>query len=399
MRTLLTRSLLISLVTTSALLTARGTPQSVVRTSIATTQSLLFQDGFVIGQTLVGPKTLTSSLAELVDLTAGKASLDAYRRYGGDFSKYWQAIEKQRAGKTFEALWAYKENERLDKLGRQERWVVTAAEGAPHSAADLVLIDGERRVFGQSQFKLGWKAARDAISDAKYTGMSIVTTQESLDVIEKELSKAVITSTRRGVPLPENWRLVQETLAKGRLVRSSTTGAPPLTTEEILGVARATAGRRWLVLADQEPALAGISVALPQKLRSLTKAGKAIGKVLIVADVAATAVWTYQDVQRYNCGEMGANYLAFKAGVRGSGLALTYYAVTSPEPTTKIVAAALALALVTVDSVSDSIYEARMGAARQLLDSIQLSERYHSARRQLLHESRLLMSPDGSTGN
>ncbi len=147
-------------------------------------------DRFAVGQSLVNPKTPTLSLQELVDRVAGKA--------GGDLASYWETASAQRAGKTFEAMIAYRDNhpglwKRLLRAarGNKDRIVVTAAEGASGHPADLLKIDKHGVIVHQYQLKLGWQETVKALQkDSKYAGMSILTTQDSLEFIQKKLLQA-----------------------------------------------------------------------------------------------------------------------------------------------------------------------------------------------------------------
>jgi hypothetical protein len=101
-------------------------------------------DRLAVGQSLVHPQTPTLSLQELVDRVAGKPRPRMYDKYGGDFASYLQTASSARAGKTFEAMVAYRDNhpglrQRLLRTvrGNKYRIVVTAAEGFPGYSADL----------------------------------------------------------------------------------------------------------------------------------------------------------------------------------------------------------------------------------------------------------------------
>jgi hypothetical protein len=68
---------------------------------------------------------------------------------------------------------------------------------------------------------------------------------------------------------------------------------------------------------------------------------------------------------------------------------LTIYAVVSPEPVSKGVAAVATVVLVAADMATDWVHDvssaAEQEAARRLLDSIDRDERYHATRRYLLY--------------
>jgi hypothetical protein len=120
-------------------------------------------DRFAVGQPLVGPQTLTLSWQELVDRAAGKPSSHAYAKYDGDFTRYWKSVSSQRAGKTFEAMVAYRDNHpvlwrRLLRIARGNKYhsIVTAVERANHHPADLVMTNKHNLIVQRYQAKLGW---------------------------------------------------------------------------------------------------------------------------------------------------------------------------------------------------------------------------------------------------
>src|SRR5215207_5826959 len=114
--------------------------------------------GAVVGRSVLLPRTTSiTKLDDLVRAGSGNVSPTAYARFK-TFPAYWRAAESSWAGKAFEALVAFDENERMSVLGRTERVLVTSVEGAPWDPADLWLVSGDR-IVGKSQAKLGWRAA------------------------------------------------------------------------------------------------------------------------------------------------------------------------------------------------------------------------------------------------
>lgn len=349
---------------------------SIVR-PVATTPVRAPADPFSIGRSLIRPETLTvPTLEELVDRAAGSVSRRAFERFGGDFEAYWKVAQKQRTGKAYEALLAYRENQHNSALGRQGRSLVTAVEkGGSHHPADILDLGEDGRITARRQSKLGWRSAIKALDDSKYTGMRIVTPPESLAIIDKELLRAEQKAARRGIELPDKWVMVKQSLDDGRLMRTSASGAALPTEAEALEYARKTAKLQWREM---------------ERMQSLARVGKVAGKVLIVVDVAGTVYFTYHDVRRFQAGEIGGGYLAGKSTLRGTQLALLTYAVYSPEPFSKTVAAVTVVVLVVADVASDVVHEKILASqqqmAQQLLNSIDKEERYHTTRCFLLAE-------------
>jgi hypothetical protein len=360
--------------------------RSVSRDTVARSARRLVTEGGQFGQR----RTLRAkSMRELVAWTAPIAK-DAYDRYGGDWMRYWTAsnARNQRSGKTLEAAIAWRVNAQRERLGIADRMLVTAAEGYPGHAADLVDVAPDGSVLKKYQVKWGWKSTVKALVDPKYRDMSILTTRQSFQTIEKRLIAAEVKAAERGLPLTPKWRLLRAAVESGRL--PGEVGGKPLPT--------AAAVRRYAMRRVKETFFAGELARLgPRSVAeaghmtaTLAGSGRALGKLVIFADVAGTAYAQYLDVQHYRAGEIGGRYLAFKSGLRASQLALAYYAVASPEPATKFVAGIGAGVFIVIDLASDPVYRMvyarRRDASLALLNTIDRQARYHAARAQLLAE-------------
>jgi hypothetical protein len=332
-------------------------------------------DRFAVGQSLVNPKTPTLSLQELVDRVAGKPRRKAYAKYGGDLTSYWEAAASQRAGKTFEAIVAYKYNNKvlnkvLAVLGRACQIVPTAVIGASSHPADLLKICNGR-IVQQYQLKLGWRAAVKALQDPKYAGMSILTPKDQLAIIKKRLLQS---------------DAVKQAIEEGRLRGTQWTPKIMIQTKQTLM-------QPW-----QEIEAAGqTSRYSAHGLETLARLGKVAGKALIAADVAGNVYFTYHDMQRFQAGGIGGGYLAIKTGLRGAQVGFTYYPIVSPEPISKVGAAVVVIVLVTADIATEWVHDvfsaAEQEAARQLLESIDRAERYHATRHYLLYAMNDLREP------
>lgn len=117
--------------------------------------------------------------------------------------------------------------------------------------------------------------------------------------------------------------------------------------------------------------------------------GNVAGKALIVVNVAGNVYFTYHDMQRFQAGEIGGGYLAFKTGLRGAQVGLMYYAVVSPELFSKGLAAVAVGVLVTADLATEWVHDvfsaSEQKSTRQILESIDRDERYYATRRYLLY--------------
>jgi hypothetical protein len=206
---------------------------------------------FEVGEIVTNPKTTTYSQQALINHTAGQPSVKAYNNFEGNVKAYHKAVRNGRNGKVMEAVFAHSENSRFAATGSGNRILVTAAEGMPAHAADLVLVNKNGRVLNQSQSKTGWNNARKALLDPKYKGMSILTDQDSLNTIRRELLKVEKTVARRGLPLPKEWKVVKDGLKSGRLLSRTPTGAPLHTLAHVEKQSVQALKKAWQVTAKQ----------------------------------------------------------------------------------------------------------------------------------------------------
>lgn len=353
--------------------------QSVVLAEPAAAQASLVRNQFAMGQSLVNPKTTSiDSLDELINLAAGRPSQKAFLKYGGDIERYWQEIARSRAGKTFEAILANRVNERLTALGSEQRLISTAIEGSPSHAADLLLLGENGEVLAHFQAKLGWSAAIKALNQSKYAGMSIVTTQDSLDIIKRELLKAEIKAARRGLPLGSDWELARDALRTGRLAQELPGGVSLPREAKIFYDAKRTLKMPWA-------GLGSVTAGEAQAASAAIGLGEIAGGALIVLDVGTTGFLACQDFQRFNESEIGTGDYAIKGGLRAANLYLLYITVADPEPFTKAGAAVALVVLIAVDVGHDWVIDSRNASARQLLESIDREERKQAVRGHLLN--------------
>lgn len=384
------------------LISAPASARSLAAPATSLERTVAQARGLVMGRVPVnlGQRTTlqAKSMRELALRTAPIAK-DAFQRYGGDVGRYFAASNRrnQRAGKTLEAVIAWRVNAQRAKLGISDRMLVTAAEGYPGHAADLIDIAQDGSILGKYQVKWGetsgpgWKSTIKALRNPKYQDMTILTTRESWQTIARKLSAAEARAARRGIALAPKWQVVREAIDSERLPRI--VGGKHLPRAAAVQRFAESMVRRFFgeKAAQSVPRTAA---KLGQLAPVLAGTGKVLGRVLVVADIAGTGYAEYHDIQRFRAGEIGPYYLAFKSYLRVYQLDLALLAVLSPEPLTKLTAGILAGALVVVDLASDQIYDLvykrRQDAARVVLESIDREERYHAARFSLVQEIQLI---------
>ena len=237
---------------------------------------------FEVGEIVPNPKTTTySSQHALINRTAGPPSVKAYNNFEGNMKAYHKAWRDGRNGKAMEAVFAHSENSRFTATGSGNRMLVTAVEGFRADPADLWMVDKNGRVLNKIQSKTGWNNARKALVDPKYKGMSILTDQDSLNTIRKELLKAEATAARRGLPLAKEWKAVKDGLKSGRLLSRTPTGAPLPTLAHVEKQSVQALKKPWQVTAKQAAAATASGTT-----RAATEAAK--GNTLLDDVLAAT---------------------------------------------------------------------------------------------------------------
>lgn len=333
-------------------------------------------------------KTLQATSLRELSKKAAPVAADAWARYGGNFKQYWKASNQtnQRVGKVFEAVVVWRMNQELAKSGSSSRVLVTAVEGYPSSPTDLVEVLPNGQVKTKFQLKHGsMKTVKDAyaeLSKPKYEGHLLVTTQESLEKLEKQLRKAEASARSRGVPLYREAQAVRDALDDGRIPRSLA-GKPLPTQSEVFR-------EGFKSTKEQFRATATYGARKPVQgrvVKVLKYVGPAFQKTLIVVEVVAIGYTQYRDTMRYARGDIAAEYFVVKTGLRGASLALVVYGVVSPEPVTKTAALVAAGVIITAEIVADVFQERadarREEAVRDILERIDRHERYLAVRAKL----------------
>jgi hypothetical protein len=337
-------------------------------------------DPFAIGKTLLKTNTLDYiKQPDLIAKVAGKPSMNAFNKYGGDFDKYYIAVESQRAGKVFEAMDVFKKNRELARSGSSRRFLVTAAEGYPGHAADVLEIDG--LVKRQFQYKSNWNNGQSALFEPKYSGMKIVIPKDKMEILKQNLNKAESKALRRNVALNPKWQTTKEAILDRRIIASS------LSTKDIEAASKRTLQAEWNKRGFEiEPR----STPNVGKSSSATAGSKVVGKTvaggLIVLGIAAEGYQTYTQWERYRSGEIGGDHFTTKLTMQGAQIGLAGALFAAPEPIVTKIGGLVVIVLVFAggDQIVETSIEKRQEHAKHILETIDRDERFHSARQQLL---------------
>lgn len=342
-----------------------------------------------------GRRTLRfQQLTDLLPEVTGRPSRKAFDNVSGNFRRYWQKSKSAFAGKGFEAILAHRENSLRAATGRPNRLLVTAAEGFTADAADLVEVADDGPVRDQLprfQAKLGAGAAKKALFEAKYAGMTIITTPESLKQIRDDIIRRQANATRRGIALNSYHQQIADALNKGRLTDRMVDGSVAPSRREAERIVRHWLVGEWRTLGSAAgPRIRFVTTAARPMVAigRLLQSHQVFARGLLVADVGIAAYQTYGDIGRYQTGEISGEYLAFKASLRSVQVGLTYYATLVPtDPATKGLAAMGAGLLVVVDAISDPLYAAwQQRTGVEMLARLEYHERALCVRHSLLRQ-------------
>lgn len=337
-------------------------------------------DPFAIGKTLIKTNTLDYiKQDDLIAKVAGKPSMKAFNKYGGDFEKYYEAVESQRAGKVFEAMDVFKKNKDLARSGSSRKFLVTAAEGYPGHAADVLEIDG--LVKRQFQYKSNWNNGQSALFDPKYSRMKIIIPKDKMEILKQNLNKAESKAFQRNLALNPKWQTTKEAILDGRIVAS------PLSTKDIRAASKRIALAEWEKHGYEIEAIRTPNIV---KSSSATAGLKVVGKTvaggLIVIGIAAEGYQTYTNWERYRSGEIGGDHFTTKLTMQGAQIGLAGALFAAPEPIVTKIGGLVVIVLVFAgaDQIVETSIEKRQEHAKHILETIDRDERFLSARRQLL---------------
>lgn len=351
-------------------------------------------DPFAPGTILKNPKTLAYPTKDaFITAVMTQPREKTFVRFGGDLADYWAQSKHIYSGKYHEAKVALDENQSFAAKSKSQRMLATAAEGDGRHPADLLLWDSKTgRILEQYQLKLGPGQALDALSDPRYAGMKIITSQESMDKIASNLRKAESKAIRRGIELSPYNKMIQGAVKDGRLMTKLPSGEDLALRKVVEKKAYGRVESSWEKLRKAKAMAEEVgdtAITAIGKIPGAKSILKIAGPVLIVVDYAGNAYAIYSDYGRWQEGEIGGGYFTYKTSLHSAQMALTTYAILAPDPTfiTKLSAAGLAIAVTAVDVISDSIYEASQASSRELLSSLERDERYLYCRETILREA------------
>jgi hypothetical protein len=351
-------------------------------------------DPFAVGKIIRDPETFRYPTRQgFVTKVVGQPGTDKFRELGGELAEYWRRSQSSYSGKFHEARVLMAENSRFAERGDPRRLLSTAAENRPDHPADLLLWDSKTgRILERYQLKLGSGQAREALREAKYAGMKIITSQEGMDEINRMLRQAEIKAARRGIGLSPYDQMIRDALRDGRLMTQLPSGASLVSRADVERQAYRWVKPLWQRLERAEvmaERAAARAVAAIGKIPGASTTLKVAGRVLIVVDYGANAYLIYSDYTRWQEGEIEGGYFAYKTSLHTAQMGLTTYALLAPDPTTvsKWVAAGLAVIVAGADMASDAIYEAGQARTRQLLSDLERDERYYHCRASIVREA------------
>jgi len=252
----------------------------------ARAQTAAVADAIELGTVIPFDTATASSLDELLDVTVGTVQPEAAKKYG-TFEAYWKATRRSREGLALEAIVADTVDGRYQATGAGRRMLATAWLKFRQASCDLVEVDKTNRVVRQFQSKRSPARVLEALTDPNYAGMDIVTTQDSLDALKRELAKEQVTATLKGRSLKPKYRVLEEALESGRMLQKLPCGAPLPTKAQVAQTARRQAHRLWKQAVRRVAQASSKAAGRASKLAARS-AGRAVGAGLKVVPVAAT---------------------------------------------------------------------------------------------------------------
>jgi len=188
--------------------------------------------------------------------TVGKITPNMLDKYP-NFEEYWKLGRAKNApGKAFEWLIAKQDNTRFTVTNDRYAIRITAADGYPSAPHDLELVDRSTgKILKMIQCKMGFGKAEEALTDTKYAGMDILTTEESYKALELKSLKAVQKAARRILPLNYKDQVLADAIKSGRLMKSTPSGLPLPQYQEVENVAKAGVKQQWNALKYGESTL------------------------------------------------------------------------------------------------------------------------------------------------
>jgi len=186
---------------------------------------------------LKAPSKVLLSLEETLTQCMGKVSEKALENHP-TFESYWKASQNSRAGFTLEGVFSDTFNRRSLATAQETRIYPSSTYGLKHAAADLVEVDMNGKVVAQYQCKTYKGDIYKHLDDPKFQNMKFITTQNTLEIMQKELAAAKQSALTRNVALSDKMRSIDEALNSGKLLQKSPCGAPLPTRLHLDNVAR-----------------------------------------------------------------------------------------------------------------------------------------------------------------
>lgn len=377
-----------------------------------------------VGSVVQNPATLAAkNIDELIAVVADGIHPSQIAKHGGDFEAYFRLSEDGRAGKVFEAVVANRSN---GKLPNGKALLVAAAEGDKLGAADMMLATKAEAgyvVHELYQLKLGSGAAIIALTDPKYAGMKVITTQEAYNQIAEEVRRESIKKASLGREISPKTAMLKEALESGRIPKELPGGVPLPTREEVKAISKGYYAGFWEKLSKAWRASAATTVApvtdiarnaemtaalIGTKMLAVGEAGAMseaeaslastrrlaqsslarlwleLGRGALVFDSGYTSWLVATDYGRWQDGSVSTEDFLILSSLRTIKVCLEIAAIADPELFSK---AAFTVALIVV-SVIDYTYEracvARSEDLRVALMRLETEERYQMTRQILL---------------
>jgi len=380
-------------------------------------------DIFALGRRIADPRTLQVPTKALHEITIGRIRDKSFSKHAS-FDKFWDAAGTGTRGKFFESQSVLQANSALKKQGSLYRYAITAVEGDPGHAADVVLLNPAGKIVARFQLK-STRSVNDILRfslDPKYADMPIVTHPETIVNLRARLAVELQKARRRGTPLPSKWQAVDHKLDTGLITDSLGNG------KRVDSLATTTENaRRFRVFQWKKgPADVGKSrqvtkavtrsIAMP---KALSRVGISIARVakgtFVVLEVVSApvnigfATYGYYDTfTRYGEGSLDRDMFATKLAIHTTEAALGGVAVYSlsvglgliaaPEPfvtkVTGIVVVVGGLVVIAADMAVDAIVSGRDHARQQTLESLTDRERLLASRGELAIRLRLMCETD-----
>jgi len=178
-----------------------------------------------IGTQLKAPSNVLLSLEETLTQCMGKVSEKALENHP-TFESYWKVSQNSRAGFTLEAVFSDTFNRRSLATAQETGIYPSSTYGLKHAAADLVEVDMNGKIIAQYQCKTYKGDIYKHLDDPKFQNMKFITTQDTLEIMQKELAAAKQSALTRNVALSDKMRSLDEALNSGKLLQKSPCGAP-----------------------------------------------------------------------------------------------------------------------------------------------------------------------------